>query len=912
MVFARGSEWRKWDLHIHTPKSIVNRYGGDDEETWEEFISALENLPKEVKVIGINDYYFIDGYEKVMNYRKNGRLNNIEKIFPVLEFRIDTFANAQRNKFSKINLHILFDLDETNLKNEIKKVKEEFIEVIPVSGLPEYKTKMLSRSNFAECGGDLNKGFSNLVPPTKDVLEVILSNTWKGKTFIFLGWNEWDSLDNGTALNPYKEHLLGQADAFFTAGTSIEAIANHQKKLGTKRLLHSGDIHSFDDLDVEKNYRCYTWIKADPTFEGLRQIKYEPMERVAIQEAMPEAKVRYQIIDRIILSYDAFKEQSIVFNQNLNTIIGGRSTGKSTLLSLIAGAIDKSTVSENEQDNLFIQGLLPGVKIEWKDQQANVSRDIEFLRQGYMHDIALNQEERNNIIEKNIRDTSLWMSIEKYNDKIKNIEREINNKIDMLQDVSNHIAETDNKLKEAGNKSSIEKEITQLEQYMKELHSKQSLTDIQRQMYTENMSKISQMQNENNIIKQDKNIISNLKNIHLVNQNIVYQFSALEKTRKEKLGKIFQTLASEVDEKWKSMIALELEQLLKKEQENENEINVIVNSSEYKNAQQVLQNDVAYKGLSDKLQIEKTKLMDITHIEEEKETFVKQQKELVSTIVTLHKSFYSAFNELHDENHLNANGIQIDVGRCDNTERIADLFEELYRQGDKKVKTQKEDFIKKYNKHVNENTLDELDDIIRSYLIGEFTQGFTLRNNHTSTEALKALFSHCWFDLKYDIRYEDESFEDMSQGKKAFVILKLLLEYSKKMCPILIDQPEDSLDNRAIYTELVQYLKEKKKTRQIILVTHNPNIVVGADAEEVIVANQNGKDSPNTEGVRFKYCTGALENTLQRDFHSEVTDILDSQGIREHVCEILEGGMEAFQKREQKYSIITPVERILQ
>jgi len=55
----------------------------------------------------------------------------------------------------------------------------------------------------------------------------------------------------------------------------------------------------------------------------------------------------------------------------------------------------------------------------------------------------------------------------------------------------------------------------------------------------------------------------------------------------------------------------------------------------------------------------------------------------------------------------------------------------------------------------------------------------------------------------------------MSDGKKAFVILKLLLEFSHKECPILIDQPEDSLDNRAIYNELVAYLKQKRKTDKL-------------------------------------------------------------------------------------------------
>ena len=74
----RGSEWRKWDLHIHTPASIVHEYSaGANGDVWEKYINELENLPKHIKVLGINDYWFIDGYEKVLEYKSNGRLNNI-------------------------------------------------------------------------------------------------------------------------------------------------------------------------------------------------------------------------------------------------------------------------------------------------------------------------------------------------------------------------------------------------------------------------------------------------------------------------------------------------------------------------------------------------------------------------------------------------------------------------------------------------------------------------------------------------------------------------------------------------------------------------------------------------------------------------------------------------------------------
>ena len=95
------------------------------------------------------------------------------------------------------------------------------------------------------------------------------------------------------------------------------------------------------------------------------------------------------------------------------------------------------------------------------------------------------------------------------------------------------------------------------------------------------------------------------------------------------------------------------------------------------------------------------------------------------------------------------------------------------------------------------------------------------------------------------------------------------------------------------------FLKEKKKERQIILVTHNPNIVVNADAENIIVANQKGQnDIESTSDFHFDYVNGALEDTFAKN---DSTDLLKSMGIREHIAEIVEGGREAFKKREEKY-----------
>ena len=80
-------------------------------------------------------------------------------------------------------------------------------------------------------------------------------------------------------------------------------------------------------------------------------------------------------------------------------------------------------------------------------------------------------------------------------------------------------------------------------------------------------------------------------------------------------------------------------------------------------------------------------------------------------------------------------------------------------------------------------------------------------------------------------------------------LLKMLINLAESKCPILIDQPEDDLDNRSIFDELIPFVK--KLQRQITMVTHNANVVLG-DTKEIVIANQQGKFSKN-DRFRFEY-----------------------------------------------------------
>ncbi len=101
-----GSQWRKWDLHIHTPSSALNNQfrGSTLEEKWDAYLARLEKIDG-FAVLGITDYFSIEGYLKLQAEKKHGRLQNIDLLMPNVELRILPVTNRSK----AINLHVLFD-----------------------------------------------------------------------------------------------------------------------------------------------------------------------------------------------------------------------------------------------------------------------------------------------------------------------------------------------------------------------------------------------------------------------------------------------------------------------------------------------------------------------------------------------------------------------------------------------------------------------------------------------------------------------------------------------------------------------------------------------------------------------------------------------------------------------------------
>ena len=148
------------------------------------------------------------------------------------------------------------------------------------------------------------------------------------------------------------------------------------------------------------------------------------------------------------------------------------------------------------------------------------------------------------------------------------------------------------------------------------------------------------------------------------------------------------------------------------------------------------------------------------------------------------------------------------------------------------------------------------------------------------------LFSTDHISIRYGIEYDGVDIRKLSPGTRGIILLLLYLaldDHDNR--PLIIDQPEENLDPKSVFEELVSLFIAAKAHRQVIMVTHNANLVINTDADQIIIA----ESGPHPHGALppITYHSGGLENA----------------DIRKAVCDILEGGEGAFQERARRLRV---------
>ncbi len=381
--WPKGSEWRRWDLHVHTPESkIGSPYSGI---SWEQYIDELEKAAKDhsIAVIGVTDYMSIDGYEKLLSEKnENGRLSSVELLIPNIEFRM--MPSTEDGK--ALNLHLLVDPTEfdhiARIKRALKNLKFEY-------GGESYGCCREELIQFAKAqdpgltddAAAYRYGIGQFKPDRTVIKAWLDKEQW-------LRMNSLVGIANGkdgisglpvSGFGAIRDEILKWCDFVFSgnpsdrehylglkAGFPKEEIIRQYRSL--KPCIHGSDAHDISSLFSPDQDR-FCWIKSDPTFHGLRQILWEPEDRIHVGKLPPQPSDKSQLIQKIHLSntFGWFETDYLELNPGLIAVIGEKGSGKTAIADLIAFA-SGVPMEPMSQSSFITKGRLhlDGIKIELK------------------------------------------------------------------------------------------------------------------------------------------------------------------------------------------------------------------------------------------------------------------------------------------------------------------------------------------------------------------------------------------------------------------------------------------------------------------------------------------------------------------------------------------------------------------
>lgn len=879
-TFSRGSEWRKWDLHIHSPLSFLNNNFKNDWKGWKDAL-----VKNKINAIGLTNYFRFNEIENVheIDFIRDQLKDTDIIVFPNIEFRI-----AQPNKDGDfINIHILFSNKVTS------------------KALSEFSTRLkLKKGNFCS---DLisEKDFESALVADEILLECLNENFTRNEDFFIVccpngygGFRSNDKVGRSVEVANYYDNL---ADFFFARPQDVEYFLNEKryKDAKQKAVVYCSDAHSLDEIIADDKY---SMIKAKTNFEGLKQIKYEPIERINLKDKEPDSKYGYNLIDYVQFedsSDKLFSQNRIYFNQNLNAIIGGKSTGKSNLIKKIVKDVD---FEEFKKKQASIDWLSQNITVKWisgNDEQ----KKILFIPQSYLlKDLEDGKQNIADIIETSLKgDKKRKQLYENLETEQKELKNTIDNLINTLFENGRIEKIKREELKGIGSHDGIKNEIEKVKQQKTDLLKELKIEEVEINSFNSYNEKINE--NEKRISRIEKDILllnskieklsSNSKSYEIISNEDFFNDEELQKEINQKYNEnilsAFHSTITYIKEKITNIEKTDNQLKL----QNDN-IKKLIEPIQQKLNKQSFVNE-----LTNKISELEKKFVQVEDLE--KEITIKHDisKKIIAEVFEEFDKYFKVKEKFISEFSFNEDNLVIGYKLSFHKQTVYDWLRDNVVNNNTSYFSKIE---KKQKEYIFNNDYKSFREIINFYFDEAINSRIPFKGEFNNISFIKSLLED-WFNIEPIMEYDGDKIEQMSDGKKAFVLLKLLVNIDDNKYPIILDQPEDSLDNRSIYNELTRYLKEKKKLRQIIIVTHNANLVVGADAENIIVANQHGIKNENEKAIKFDYINGALEDTKPFIKNSQEKIELKKRGIKEHVCEILEGGTDAFKKREEKYHL---------
>ena len=1020
---ARGALWRQWDLHVHTPASFQwqgQKFDRDlssaqNTKLVDEMIKAMNNA--EPAVFAIMDYWIFDGWFALKKRLKENDAPRLTKtVFPGIELRL----SAPTNK--RLNAHVIFSdttpdhhlmefLTDLKLERTDRSVSKEALIDLARSTAPDMLVKkghkkdvvdnddsdaLLAGYKLAEVKAESYKSAIAKVPnglaigfmpyDTSDGLSEV---KWEEHYAYFLGLFESSPI--------FESRNLELRTAFLCEETPKNNSWIGNFKHGLKnipRLVVSGsDAHCFVGIPGDNDNRGYgnfpsgkkTWIKADPTFRGLKQAILEPAKRSYIGDKPPKVKEVESNKTYYIESIEVTKTGNkvgvgqwldgcdIPLNHDLVAIIGNKGSGKSALADVIA-TLGHSRQAKHfsflKRERFLGKSDDPARHftgtLTWRDDSTE-ARTLEilptdekqelvrYIPQNYFEELCNEHVSgRSDAFEKELRavifshtseemrlgaldfdqlteqqEQALRNRLGEYRKELKTLNASIARIEDQLQPieekkltdqllVKTRAIEEHQKIKpvevapppetmdpeqkqaaealaaaaqkiEGSTKRTqqIQAEVTAIAKQQKALvNAKEQLRLLQRsfdqtkQLVAEDLSlaglnwaDIANLDIKTNLLDERASALA-VKQATLQAEastlaNSVVTFEEEKKTHAIKLNarqQQFETYQRQLAEWTKK-----LETLTGTPSDPDTKVGLETRLAQIKELP------------AKRAELQEARLGLTAEIFDSLDAQRKARENLFKPVQDLIKA-----NDLIREDYR----LQFQATLAASAEAIAELLFNMIKQTSGALRGQDEALLtvrKLFDGH-DLNTKDGASAFAKALhetveqaakIAGtEIGIANLLKKEQSAVSVYDLIFGLEFLEPRYSLLFQDTQIEQLSPGQRGALLLIFYLLVDNGKMPIILDQPEENLDNETVFRLLVPVLTEAKKNRQIIMVTHNPNLAVVCDAEQIIHATfDRASDSTIT------YVSGAIENTE----------------INAAVVTILEGSKPAFENRSGKY-----------
>lgn len=1021
--YPRGAEWRQWDLHIHTPASfewkgqhLWQMQDNEVRSSMDQMIAALNHA--EPASFVIMDYWTFDGWLALKKRLSEPGAPKLHKtVFPGIELRL-----VSPTKY-RLNAHVVFsdEVTDQELGNFKSKLEVALIDQ-PLS--PE----CLRRLAREKLGADLllEKGFkapevaadddcafsagSRSAEVTQQSYRDAISKVPNGKA---IGFMPWDTND-GLAKADWKKHyayvlgLMKSSPIFETrrqelwaAFVGIETddnkdwFAPFKAALdGKARLAVSGsDAHSYAHYGAFPSGKA-TWIKADPTFLGLKQAIKEPAKRSYIGETPPKlsevtGNKTYYIDQLEIKKHDAcpFEERwleqcHLPLNFDLVAIIGNKGSGKSAL----ADAIALLGNSRQKEHFSFLSGKRFRAKpkeyakhfsgrLTWKDGTDSTWRPlcddpsltsvelVRYIPQAHFEKLCNDHVSgRSDVFENELRSVifshtsaairqkaldfnqlvdeqegGLRAQLGEYRKDLRRINQEIETMEAQLQpQVRQSLAELlllkekqieEHKKLDPGPPQKPSEQLT-----AEQLAATDELDTIVGRLKEIDVQISQSLSQEAAVGGRSKSLQAVKERLRLFErqhgqfeEDVAADLAALGLKASDVVTLSIKTEGLDARG---SAIPVEQQTLTKARQALHDESKVLhakqsVLSAELNEPQQKYQRDlktasdwtkklnelIGAADAPETLRGIRARIVQLDDLPKQLKAHEVTRLKLAGDIFEILDAQRKARADLFEPVQLLVQGnsliredykLQFQATLGGSPDALAAALFTLIKNNAGDFRGEEEAFatVRKLAEHRDLSKQDSVLAFIQDLhaKILEAAHGSTSRGlgiasmlrgsrspsgaNKMPCDVYDLLYGLSFLEPRYSLLFQDTQIEQLSPGQRGALLLIFYLLVDKGQNPIILDQPEENLDNETVVSLLVPVLNEAKKKRQIIMVTHNPNLAVVCDAEQVIYSSFDRKGQ-----CTISYYSAAIENKL----------------INQHVVNVLEGTKPAFENRRGKY-----------